>query len=56
MIAARMAGGRVSSEVIEEVDRELMRVIEDFDRTMNIEALRPADETSTLPFSQSVDS
>ena len=42
--------------MIEEVDRELTKVIEDFDRAMNLEALRTADETSALSFSPSVDS
>ena len=38
------------------MDRELTKVIEDFDRAMNFETLRLANETSELPFSQSVDS
>src|SRR5258706_4800619 len=42
--------------MIEEMDRELTKVIEDFDRAMNFEALRLANETSKLSFSQSVDS
>jgi len=44
---------------IEEMDRELTKVIEDFDRAMNVEALRLAKETgkrlllqhSDIPFS-----
>ena len=57
MIAARTIGGPAYPEMIEEVDRELTKVIEDFDRAMNFEALRlAANETSTLSFSQSVDS
>ena len=43
-------------EMIEEMERELSEVIEDFDRAMNFEALRLANETSKLSFSQSVDS
>ena len=55
-IAARTIGGPAYPEMIEEVDRELTKVIEDFDRAINVEALRLANETSTHSFSQSVDS
>ena len=41
-------------EMIKEVDRELTKMIGDFDRGMNCEALRKANETGTLSFSQSV--
>ena len=51
MIAARMIGGPAYPEMIEEVDRELTKVIEDFDRAMNFEALHLANETSKLSFS-----
>ena len=54
MIAARTIGGPAYPEMIEEVDRELTKVIEDFDRAMNFEAL--ANETSKLSFSQSLGS
>ena len=43
MIAARVAGGLAGlahPEAIEEMDRELARVIEDFDLAVNVEALR----------------
>ena len=56
MIVARTIGGPAYSEMIEEVDRELTKVIEDFDRAMNFEALRIANETSEPSFSPSVDS
>ena len=56
IIAARTIGGPAYPEMIEEMDRELTKVIEDFDRAMNFEALRLANETSKLSFSQSVDS
>ena len=56
MIAARTTGGPAYPEMIEEIDRELTKVIEDFDRSMNYEALHLANETSKLSFSQSVDS
>ena len=45
MIAVRAVGGLVYPEVIEEMDRELAKVIEDFDRAVNVEALRLAKET-----------
>ena len=56
MIAARWTGSPAYPEMIEEVDRELTRLIEDFDRAVNLEALRIVNETSKLSFSQSVDS
>ena len=54
MIAAKMIGG--PAEMIEEADRELTKVIEDFDHAMTFEAHHIANETSKLSFSQSVDS
>ena len=56
MIAARRIGGPAYSEVIEEMDRELNNVIDDFDRAVYVEAFRLANETSKLSVSQSVDS
>ncbi len=57
MIAARMSGGGPAyPEMIEEMDRELNKVIEDFDRAVYVEALHLANETSKLSFSQSVNS
>ena len=50
MIAARTIGGPAYPEMVEEIDRELSKVIEDFDRAMSFEALRLANETSKLPF------
>ena len=46
MIAERTLGGFVHPEKFEEMDEELTKVIEDFDRAVNIEALRLAKETS----------
>ena len=46
MIAVRAVAGLVHPEKIEEMERELMKVIEDFDRAVNVEALRLAKETS----------
>ena len=54
MIAVRMIGGPAYPEMIEEIDRELTKVIEDFDCAMSFEALRLANETSKLSISQSV--
>ena len=51
MITARMTGGPGYPEMIEEMDRELTKVIEDFDCAVNVEALRLANETSKLSFS-----
>ena len=45
MIAERALGGLVHPEGIEEMDRELTKVIEDFDRAVNVEALRLAKQT-----------
>jgi len=46
MIAERTLGGLVHPEKIEEMDEELTKVIEDFDRAVNVEALRLATEIS----------
>ena len=46
VIAERTMGGLVRPEKIEQVDRELTEVIEDFDRAVNVEALRQAKESS----------
>jgi len=40
-----MTGGMVQPEIIEEMDRDLAKIIEDFDRAMNAEALRLAKRT-----------
>ena len=55
-VAARTIGGPTYPEMIEEMDRELTEVVEDFDRAVGVEALRLANEISKHPFSQSVDS
>ena len=52
MITARTIGGPAYQEMIQEMDRELNDVIEDFDRAVYVEALRVANETSELSFSQ----
>jgi hypothetical protein len=46
IFAERTLSGLVHPERIEEMDRELTKVIEDFDRAMNVEVLRLAKETS----------
>ena len=53
-IAARTIGGPGYADMIEEMDRELTKVIEDFDRAVGVEALCLANETSKRTFSQSV--
>ena len=47
MIAARKIGGPSFREMIEEMDIELTKVTDDFDRAVNVEALRLANETSS---------
>jgi len=49
MIAERTLSGLGHPEGIEEMDGELTKVIEDFDRAMNVEVLRLAKETSKHP-------
>ena len=49
-------GGLIHPEKIEEMDRELGKVIEDFDRAVNVETFRLAEEISKLSFSQASDS
>jgi hypothetical protein len=39
MIAERTVGGLIHPEKIEEMDDELTKVIEDFDRAVNVESL-----------------
>ena len=51
IIAARTIGGPAYPEMIEEINRELNDVIEDFDRAVYVEALRLANETSKLTLS-----
>ena len=48
MIAERTMSGLVHPERIEEMERELTKVIEDFDCAMNVETLRLAKGTSKL--------
>ena len=55
MIAARTIGGLGYPEMIEDINRELNNVIEDFDRSVNVEALRLANEISKFSLSQSAD-
>ena len=56
MTAARSVGGPADTEMIEEMDRELTKVIEDFDRAVIVESLRLVNEIGELSFSQPVDS
>ena len=50
MIAARTIGGPSYPEMIEEMDKELTKMIDDFDRAMDFETLRLANEISKLSF------
>jgi hypothetical protein len=51
IIVARTVGGLTYPETIEEMDRELTKVIEDFDRAVDVEALRLAKQSGTRSFS-----
>ena len=48
-MTARMGGGL---DAIEKVDTELAKVLEDFDRAVNTEALRLTKESGKRPLSQ----
>ena len=50
IIAERTLGGLVHPEKIEEMNTELTKVIEDFDRAVNVEALRLAKQTGKHPY------
>jgi hypothetical protein len=57
IIAERTLGGLVNSGKIEEMDKELTKVIEDFDRAVNVEALSLAKQTGKHSIlSDSIDS
>jgi hypothetical protein len=45
MVAERTVGGLVKAGTIEEMEKDLTKVIEDFDRAVNVEALRRIKET-----------
>ena len=55
IIAARTVGGPAYQEKIEEMDRELTRVVADFDRAVNVETLRRTKKTGEHSFSPSLD-
>ena len=46
------AGGSAHQEAIKYTDSELTRVVEDFDRAVNVEALRLTKETGEHTFSR----
>ena len=50
MIAAWGVGGLAYQETIEEMDRELTKVIEDFDRAVDVESLRLAKQNGAQSF------
>jgi len=52
---ARTVGGSTYRETIGEVDRELKRFVEDFNRAVNVDALRRTKETGKHSFSDSLD-
>jgi len=53
IVAEGRAGGPGYPEAIEEMDRSLTKVIEDFDRAINVESLRLVKETGRHALSQS---
>ena len=55
-VAARTVGGPAYLETIEDMDEELAKVIEDFTRAVDVEALRFANKSGKLSLSQSEDS
>ena len=56
MIVAGSIGNLAYPKIIEEMDGELNKVIEDFNRAVYVEALRIINETSKLSCSRSVNS
>ena len=48
MITARTVGGSAHPEKIEEMDKELTKVIEDFNYAVDVEALRLAKKNGTI--------
>ena len=48
MITARTVGGSAHPEKIEEMDKELAKVIEDFNHAVDVEALRLAKKNGTI--------
>jgi len=55
MITARKVGGSAYLEAIEELERDLTKVIEDFDRAVDVEALCQAKKIGKSSPSQSSD-
>ena len=52
IFSLKAGGGPVRPEAIGEIDEELTKVIEDFNRAMNVEALRLVKETGKHVLSQ----
>ena len=55
MTAARTVGGPAYLEILEELDKELAKEIEDFDRAVDVEALGLAKKIGEHALSQSSD-
>jgi len=53
IIVERTVGGLVHPDKIEEMEGELTKVIEEFDRAVNIEALRLIKETGKYSYLRS---
>jgi len=54
MVVVKMSAGLGYQEMIEAMDKELTKVIEDFERAVNVEALRLAKETGKRSSSQNI--
>jgi len=55
IITARKVGGPAYLEAIEEMEKDLTKVIEDFDRAVDVEALCQAKKIGKSSCSQSLD-
>ena len=56
MITARMVGGPAYQEAIEKIDGELTKIIEEFDRAVDVDSFRRTREIGEYSLSQSLDS
>ena len=52
IFSVRTVGGPIRPEAIEDMDQELTKVIEDFDRAVNVEVLRLVKESGKHVLSQ----
>jgi hypothetical protein len=55
IITARTVGGPAYQTMIEKTEKQLTRVVDDFGRAVNVEALRQTKEAGEHSFSHSLD-